>query len=422
MTYYFFDTSSLLNLTLEDIDNINNTDGKIIISDVSLREIEDIKTSAKKDEHIKYLARQITKWLNENVNKYEVYIYKEGMLDCFYEFAPSNDIRILACAYSYDCHEHPDETVFVTNDLALKNIANLYFGSDSIISIAAKPPEEQYKGYTEKILNDEDLSYFYEHQNENVFNLLENEYLIIYSESDSDKPIDLFSWREGAYKKVYPIKLESNHFGKIEPLKGDVYQILAIDSLVHNQVSMICGKPGSGKTMLSFAYLFSELEKGKLDQIIVFCNPVVAKNAAKLGYYKGTALEKLLQTQAGMVLSSKLGSAYEVENLIEKGKLVLIPAGDARGYEVPANSGVYIMESQNLTIELLRMLLQRISENCKVIVDGDYFEQVDMDAYSGRHNGMNKMSEIFRGESIYGQVQLQKINRSKIAAIADKMR
>ena len=109
MTYYFFDTSSLLNLTLEDINNINNTDGKIIISDVSLREIEDIKTSAKKDEHIKYLARQITKWLNENVNKYEVYIYKEGMLDCFYEFAPSNDIRILACAYSYDCHEHPDE-------------------------------------------------------------------------------------------------------------------------------------------------------------------------------------------------------------------------------------------------------------------------------------------------------------------------
>lgn len=419
MTYYFFDTSSLLQLTIEDIDKL---DGKIIISDISLRELEEIKTSIKKDEHIKYLARQITKWLNDNTDKYEVYIYKAEMLNPFYNFVPSDDLKILACAYSYDHNIHPDETVFVTNDLALKNIANLYFGEDSIISIEPPVEKEVYKGYIEKVLNDIELSYFYEHQNENIYNLLENEYLIIYSESDPDKPIDLLSWRNGAYKKIYPIKLESNHFGKIEPIKGDVYQILAIDSLVHNQVSMICGKPGSGKTMLSFAYLFSELEKGEINQIIVFCNPVVAKNAAKLGYYKGTALEKLLQTQAGMVLSSKLGSSYEVENLIEKGKLVLVPAGDARGYEVPANSGVYIMESQNLTVELLRMLLQRISEKCKVIVDGDYFEQVDMDAYSGKWNGMNKMSEVFRGESIYGQVQLQRINRSKIAAIADRMR
>jgi hypothetical protein len=30
---------------------------------------------------------------------------------------------------------------------------------------------------------------------------------------------------------------------------------------------------------------------------------------------------------------------------MEDDKLVLIPAGDARGYEVPPNSGVYIMES-----------------------------------------------------------------------------
>ena len=99
------------------------------------------------------------------------------------------------------------------------------------------------------------------------------------------------------------------------------------------------------------------MSKGKIDRIVVFCNPVVAKDAAKLGYYPGTVLEKLLATQAGAVLSSKLGSSLEVEHLVEQGKLVLIPAGDARGYEVPARSGVYIMESQNLTDTLLRMLL-----------------------------------------------------------------
>lgn len=57
------------------------------------------------------------------------------------------------------------------------------------------------------------------------------------------------------------------------------------------------------------------------------------------------------------MLSSKLGDEQAVERLVSEGKLILMPAGDARGYEVPKNSGVYIMESQNLTCDLLRMLL-----------------------------------------------------------------
>lgn len=120
---------------------------------------------------------------------------------------------------------------------------------------------------------------------------------------------------------------------------------------------MLCGKPGSGKTYLALGCLFSLLDKHEIDRIIIFCNPVVAKDAAKLGFYPGTKLEKLMETQVGAILSSKLGDSMEVERLIQDGKLVLIPAGDARGYEVPANSGVYIMESQNLTCDLLRMLI-----------------------------------------------------------------
>ena len=45
-----------------------------------------------------------------------------------------------------------------------------------------------------------------------------------------------------------------------------------------------------------------------------------------------------------------------------------------------------------------------------------------MDIYSGSNNGMRKMSKVFRGEEIYGQVELKTIHRGKIAAIADKMK
>ena len=78
------------------------------------------------------------------------------------------------------------------------------------------------------------------------------------------------------------------------------------------------------------------------------------------------------------------------------------------------------MESQNLTDNLLRMLLQRIGEDSKVIVDGDYNEQVDMEVYKER-NGMRIMSQAFRGESLFGQIELKQIHRSKIAQIADRM-
>ncbi len=99
-----------------------------------------------------------------------------------------------------------------------------------------------------------------------------------------------------------------------------------------------------------------------------------------------------------------------------------MPAGDARGYEVPQYSGVYVMEAQNLTKDLLRMLLQRVADNCKVIIDGDYNEQVDMSVYSGANNGMRKMSKVFRNNELYGQVELKNIHRSAIAALADEMK
>lgn len=161
------------------------------------------------------------------------------------------------------------------------------------------------------------------------------------------------------------------------------------------------------------------MDKNIIDRIVVFCNPVVARGAAKLGFYPGTREEKLLGSSVGEVLSSKLGDSSEVIRLIESGRLTLIPVGDSRGYEVPPHSGVYIMESQNLDITLLKLLLQRISEDSIVIVDGDRKTQTDMAMYAGENNGMKRMSKVFRGNELFGQVDLQNIYRSKIAELAD---
>jgi len=47
---------------------------------------------------------------------------------------------------------------------------------------------------------------------------------------------------------------------------------------------------------LSLGYLFWALEKHKIEKIIIFCNTIAAKGAAKLGFLPGTREEKLLDS------------------------------------------------------------------------------------------------------------------------------
>ena len=195
-----------------------------------------------------------------------------------------------------------------------------------------------------------------------------------------------------------------------------------MDSLFNNKITMIRGAAGTGKSYLSFGYMFYLLEKGEIDKIIIFCNTVATKGSAKLGYYPGSREEKLLDSQIGNLLTSKMGDRSMVEKYINDGLLVLLPMSDIRGYDTTnMNAAVYISEAQNLDIELMRLALQRIGDDSICILDGDSDTQVDSSLYAGANNGMRRVSEVFRGQDFYGEVTLQNIHRSKIAEIAQLM-
>ena len=135
MIYKFYDTCSLL---LKANSLFDDEDVKVIISSITLQELEDIKTANNKEAEVKYFARKILNVFNEHPGAYEISIYKDNMLEPIVSKGfdhINNDLRILACAFNYDYYIHPDETVFVTNDLALKAIANCFFGEDSIESV-----------------------------------------------------------------------------------------------------------------------------------------------------------------------------------------------------------------------------------------------------------------------------------------------
>ena len=167
-------------------------------------------------------------------------------------------------------------------------------------------------------------------------------------------------------------------------------------------------------------YAWHQIEKGKYSKLVIFFNPVNAgKTSSKLGFYKGSKDEKLTDGQLGAILGTKFGDKSVIDSYIASGKLVLYPFADIRGVDVQ-DSITLILEGQNLDANLMKIAIQRISESSKLIIDGDY-NQVDASIFEGQRNGMKRVSQVFRGKEMYGEVELPTVYRSKIAEIAEQL-
>lgn len=410
----FYDTSSLL-LAGESLFEENQENKEFfLLSSITIRELKQIKDTNNKDIEVKQSARTILKLLDTHQDKYKI-IWHTGINTKQFPMLINNDIRILHDAWlANNQEEYKDKIIFVTNDVSLKVIALEYFDSKKIESIIEE--KEEYRGYKEVQPDEDVLALFYTYPDTNIFGCETNEYLII--RDMENKVVEAKCWTGEKYRHLKTQNLSSEWFGNIKP--KDIYQQLVIDSLYNNKITMVQGPPGSGKTMLSLGFLMQQLEKGKIDKIIVFCNTVATINSAKLGYYPGDRNQKLLDSQIGNLLASKLGGITVVEELVASGKLVLLPLSDIRGYDTSnMNAGVYISEAQNMDRTLMKLALQRIGEDCICIIDGDFHQQVDDIHFAGRNNGMRRVAKIFKGQDFYGQVELRNIYRSRISQMAE---
>ena len=388
---------------------------------MTLQELEEIKISSRKDDEVKYKARKALHLLDENSDKYDVVVYTIAMENYINEkqVEISPDTKIIACcAFSQGLLPKGEKFVFVTNDIACKMIASKIFGLE--VESVGENNLDEYKGFIEKSLSEDEMANFYQNLDKNIFGLLTNEYLVL--KNDKDEVVDTLKWDGEMYQNIKFPTIKSNYFGTIKPYNGDIYQQMVLNSLSNNQITMIKGSAGTGKSYLALGYLMWLLEKHKIDKIIMFANPTPTANSAKIGFLPGSQLEKLIDSSCGNMLACKFGDKYMIEQLASQNKLSILPMCDIRGFDTNGmNAAIYITEAQNLDISLMKLALQRIGEDSICIVDGDYNAQVDLNQYAGNNNGMRRMSEVFRGHDFYGEIELQNIYRSKIAAVADDM-
>ena len=415
MKYKCYDTCSLLEQAGHLFDSDEFT---LVISSITLEELENIKTSGNKDPDVKYAARKVLTDMDEHYGAFEIMLYNDSYGDMMMRdgISLSNDAKIIACARHFAAKHPQDEVIFVTNDLICRHIASMYFITEKVIE-----EDYDYDGYKEVYLDEDGLIEFYSNQDKNLYDLFINQYLLVYDANSGDC-IERLVWTGDGYRRLAYNTFASKWFGDVKPMKGDLYQSLVADSFSNNKITLVKGPAGSGKTYLSLGFLMHKLERNKIDRIIVFCNTVATKNSAKLGFYPGTRDEKLLDSQIGNLLISKFGGRVAVEQMILEEKLVLLPLSDIRGYDTSGmKAGIYISEAQNMDVELMKLTLQRIGEDSICIIDGDCKTQVDDIHFAGSNNGMRRASQVYRGEDVYGEVTLKNIHRSRVAMIAEKM-
>ena len=404
-----YDTCSLL----AEIDNDDLFAERFYVSSISLHELENIKTSKNKTEDVRYKARKLSHLLDEHYNDYDVVVYNfeisdyiVGTLDLDATI-PDNQIVGTAKYIS-----EKEDVVFITNDICLKNIARS-LGLD-VCSVENNNLDE-YKGFVEKSLSEEDMAYFYEHLQENMFGLLINQYLIL--KDEKDEIVDAYRWNGTQHESLFKKNIQSLYFDKLK--SKDIYQSCAIDSLMNCTITAITGKAGSGKSLLALMSAMYLIEKGKYDRIVVMFNPTKTRGASDMGFYGGDFIDKAMQNSIGQILTTKFGDRYAVDLLLSQNKLKLVSMADCRGMEISDSEILWITESQNTSIDLIKLCLSRVSSGAKVFIEGDYLSQVDSNAFDGNNNGLKRMIDVFKGHEEFGYVQLQNIWRSKISQLCE---
>lgn len=166
----------------------------------------------------------------------------------------------------------------------------------------------------------------------------------------------------------------------------------ALKAISDNQVTFLYGAAGSGKTHCSVGYGLQEMLKGRFDKII-FTRPYV-EAGEKLGFLPGGSDSKFAPFVMPLyeVVSDYL-SQEQIKLLIDEKKIIIYPLAYMRGCTIK-RSYLICDESQNMTVQQMRMMLTRIGEHSKIVCTGDV-EQSDLGSkLNGLADAVNRLQGI----------------------------
>ncbi|MDP5254221.1 MULTISPECIES: PhoH family protein [unclassified Vibrio] len=179
--------------------------------------------------------------------------------------------------------------------------------------------------------------------------------------------------------------------GIIKPRTPNQAQYLM--NMVTHDISFGIGPAGTGKTYLAVAAAVDALERQEIRRILLTRPAVEA--GEKLGFLPGDLSQKVDPYLRPLydALFEMLGFE-RVEKLIERNVIEIAPLAYMRGRTLN-DAFIILDESQNTTVEQMKMFLTRIGFNSRAVITGDV-TQIDLPrgARSGLRHAVEVLSDV----------------------------
>ncbi|SKA47309.1 PhoH family protein [Enterovibrio nigricans] len=190
------------------------------------------------------------------------------------------------------------------------------------------------------------------------------------------------------YGKEINIKTKK---GVIKPRTPNQAQY--ITNMVTHDITFGVGPAGTGKTYLAVAAAVDALERQEIRRILLTRPAVEA--GEKLGFLPGDLSQKVDPYLRPLydALFEMLGFE-RVEKLIERNVIEVAPLAYMRGRTLN-DAFIILDESQNTTVEQMKMFLTRIGFNSRAVITGDV-TQIDLprNAKSGLRHAIEVLADV----------------------------
>lgn len=177
---------------------------------------------------------------------------------------------------------------------------------------------------------------------------------------------------ERSESRVYSTTIKTKR-GVIKP-RG-AHQVQYLHNILTHDISFGIGPAGTGKTFLAVAAAVEALERQEIRRVLLTRPAVEA--GEKLGFLPGDLGQKIEPYLRPLydALFEMLGFE-RVQKLMERNVIEIAPLAYMRGRTLN-DSFIILDESQNTTVEQMKMFLTRIGFNSKAVITGD-ITQIDL--------------------------------------------
>ena len=401
---YWADTSAILHHSNQLLNE------KVLVSTITIQELEHIKTKDKESDRVKAEARKAVRTILE-AKKFDTVISNNRKINKLirkYNFLDNiNDHRILCAAEIYGA-ENNVTVQFITCD-ALQYIFAQKLPHLCPQLIDENEIQEEWTGWKNYYPTEEQLSELYSDMTKNILGCKLNEFAKIYVEGQIR---DVLCWTGTEYRKLKYKNFTAPTGECISP--RNLEQKMYLDLLQNDNlpIKLCIGRFGTGKSMFAETWAAHQLQMGKFDKIVFVKNNLEVKGAGKLGILPGDEIDKQYPwlRQIEDHLGPQLFEQYIREEKIEPAHLATLRGRDLK------NCLVLVDEAENLLTTNIQLLLGRVGDGSQIIFCADVKQ---CDYKDSRMSGIPKLIECFAGQPLFGMVKLTKTERSAVAATAD---